>query len=200
MKKHILALFAVAVLAACGTTPATGTSAQSTQQIAAQVCPPVETALTGLQSLVGLPIETMAAINTAIPIVNGVCAAGATVDLASLQTFNQTALPALLSAVKASSMSAEQQNAIVLDITAAKLIIGAFIQAQQAPQSGTTIISPATLNIAPTTINTVLLPATIQATGVPLESLTITATALCDGGCMNSEYSAPAALPAPAAK
>lgn len=131
MKKHILALFAVIALAACGTTPTNGASTQTPQQIAAQVCPPVETALVGLQSLVGLPIETMTVINTAIPIVNGVCAAGATVDLASLQKFNQTALPALLSAVKASTLSAEQQNAIVLDITAAKLVVGAFIQAQQ---------------------------------------------------------------------
>ena len=131
MKKHILALFAVAVLAACGTTPATGTSAQSTQQIAAQVCPPVETALTGLQSLVGLPIDAMVSINTAIPFVYGVCSAGATIELSNLQAFNQTALPALMNAVKASAMSAEQQNAIVLDITAAKLVIGAFVQAQQ---------------------------------------------------------------------
>lgn len=132
MKTIITSIAAVIALSACGTQTTTGTSTvQTPQQIAAQVCPPVETALTGLQSLVGLPLDAMAAINTAIPVVNGVCAASATVNLASLQTLQQTALPAIMNAVKASSMSAEQQNAVVLDITAAKLIVTAFVQAQQ---------------------------------------------------------------------
>ena len=107
----------------------------------------------------------MGAINTAIPIVNGVCAADATVNLTNLQTLQQTALPALLSAIKASAMSAEQQNAVVVDITAAKLLIDAFIQAQQSVSPMSTLPS--------TVVNTVLLPATIQANSAPLASPTM---------------------------
>ena len=145
MKKSIkltLACMAAFALAACvtptatiapasGTGPATlPTLQQSPAQIAAQVCPPVQTALNGLNALVGLPAGAQADLKAITPIVDGVCAVGVTVNTTNLQQLAQDALPTIVSIVKASAMSAEQQNSVILDITAAQLILGAVNQAQ----------------------------------------------------------------------
>jgi hypothetical protein len=106
-------------------------AAQTPAQVAAQICPPIQTALSGLNALAGLPLGAKTDLDTITPLVAGVCAAGESVNLASLQTLRQTALPAIINAVKASGMAVEQQNSMILDITAAQLVLTAVTQAQQ---------------------------------------------------------------------
>ena len=124
------AWFAAALLAACATPTSPGvTTIQTPSEIAAQVCPPLQTALTGLNALVGLPANAKADLVIVTPLVAGVCAAGATVNAANLKTLQQSALPALMNAVQASGMEAEQQNALILDLTAAQFALSAVEQA-----------------------------------------------------------------------
>lgn len=121
-----------AALVAC-TTPVAGndTIVQPTPaQIAEQVCPPVQTALSGLNALVGLPAGEKADLDAITPVVAAVCTAGATVNVSNLQALEQTALPAIINAVKASGMEAEQQNVVIVDITAAQLVLTAVNQTQ----------------------------------------------------------------------
>ena len=107
-------------------------------QIAAQVCPPVQTALTGLNELVDLPEGAQKDLKAITPIIDGVCAAGAAVKAGNLQQLAQTALPAIIDIVKTSVLSAEQQNAIIVDVTAAQLILTAFAQTQAQAQANLT--------------------------------------------------------------
>ncbi len=129
------ALAAAVFLSACTSTGTTnGTAAPAMQtpaQVAAQICPPIQTALSGLNALAGLPLGAKADLDAVTPLVTGVCAAGETVNPASLQTLQQTALPAIINAVKASGMAVEQQNSVILDITAAQLVLTAVTQAQR---------------------------------------------------------------------
>jgi hypothetical protein len=124
-------------MAAC-TTPSNSDSttkgpavanAPTPAQIAAQVCPPVQTAMTGLNALVGLPAGAQKDLAAITPIVAGVCTVGATVNADNLQQLAQTALPAIVNVVKASALSAEEQNAVIVDVTAAQLILTAVTQA-----------------------------------------------------------------------
>jgi hypothetical protein len=129
--KTITTWFAAALLAACATPNPSGVAAaQTPAEIAAQVCPPLQTTLAGLNALVGLPIDAKVDLATVTPIVAAVCAAGTTVNFASLQTLQKSALPALVNALQASGMAVEQQNALVLDLTVAQLILTAAEQAQ----------------------------------------------------------------------
>jgi hypothetical protein len=78
-----------------------------------------------MQALVGLPLGAQADLAAAVPIVAAVCSAGATVNAASLQSLAQTALPLVLGVVKASALTAADQNNIVLAIGAAQIVIAA---------------------------------------------------------------------------
>lgn len=126
-------------LAACGTltagpgTPVGSPAGKSPAQIAAQVCPPLQATLTSLQGLILAP-SAMADIALASTAVNTVCALGSTVNLANLQTIVATALPALVTVVKASPLTVAQQNAIILDLSVAQIIIsGALAVATPVP-------------------------------------------------------------------
>jgi|GEM_PF-5641603 len=122
-------------LIACTTPDGTTKNGQTVNaptpaQIATQVCPPVQTAMSGLNALVGLPEGTQKDLATIGPIVAGVCTVGATVNTENLQQLAQTALPAIVNVVKTSALSAEEQNAIIVDVTAAQLILTAVAQTQ----------------------------------------------------------------------
>jgi hypothetical protein len=74
-------------------------------QLAAQVCPVIRADLALLQSPSGAslltPEQQAKVANTIAPASESVCAAAATVDLTSLQAFNDTAFPALIAIVGA---------------------------------------------------------------------------------------------------
>lgn len=151
-----LAISGVLLLSGCASPQPVGTSGaaakpltlpiplnQTPAQIAEQICPPLQAALTGLDMLVGLPPTVKADLDAITPIVAGVCAAGATVDVSSLQALSKTALPTLINVVKASGLAVEKQNSVILDIEAAQFVLSAIVQAkpvaaQAAPASTAT--------------------------------------------------------------
>ena len=132
MKKNLLytifaAIASIAIVAAC-TTPSG--QQETPAQIAAQVCPPTQAALTSLQALNGLPEGATKDLATVAPIVNAVCSASATVTTVNLQSLAQNALPTIITIVKASPLSSDDQNKIILDVTAAQIIVDAVMAAQ----------------------------------------------------------------------
>lgn len=137
--RNILAVAALAGLVACGSVPI-GTpvpvgspTGKTPAQIAAQVCPPVQGALLSLQGLILTPV-VMNDIGIASGVVNTVCAVGSTVNLANLQSIVATVLPALSVAIKASPLSVAQQNALILDLTVAGIVLnGALAVATPVP-------------------------------------------------------------------
>lgn len=137
--RNLLAAAICGALIGCGTltagpgTPVGSPAGKSPAQIAAQVCPPLQATLTSLQGLILAP-SAMADIALASTAVNTVCALGSTVNLANLQTIVATALPALVTVVKASPLTVAQQNAIILDLSVAQIIIsGALAVATPVP-------------------------------------------------------------------
>jgi hypothetical protein len=135
--KHVKIMSALTVallISACatpgdaGTGASTSAAAQIPAEVVAKVCPPLQTALSGLNALVGLPASARADLDAVTPIIAGVCAAGATINLANLQTLQQTALPTIANTIKASGMAAEQQNSLILDITAAQIVLSTLMQ------------------------------------------------------------------------
>jgi hypothetical protein len=122
-------LLSAASLAGCANV--SPRSVRTPAQIAAQVCPPVQATLDTLQMLPGLPVETQANLALAMPIVNGACSVGATVDLSSLQALEGTALPVLLDVVKATALSPEDQDRIL----AVQVVLSAAIAIADPGQS-----------------------------------------------------------------
>ncbi|EON10622.1 hypothetical protein [Pandoraea sp. SD6-2] len=113
-------------LAACSTT---GQSVPTPAQVAARVCPPVEVAVRSLQQVSGMGDTALRALADAQPVVNAVCAAGSTVDAVNLQTLASTGLPAIITVVKASPLSAQDQDRIVVGVTTAQILLTAAIAA-----------------------------------------------------------------------
>ncbi|MBN9116439.1 MAG: hypothetical protein J0I36_14510 [Pandoraea sp.] len=114
------------VLAACSTT---GQTVPTPAQVAARVCPPVEVALASLQQVNGMSDTALHALSNAQPVVNAVCASGSTVDAVNLQTLASAGLPAIITVAKASPLSAQDQDRIVLGVTSAQILLTAAIAA-----------------------------------------------------------------------
>ncbi|VVE69261.1 hypothetical protein PPN31119_03226 [Pandoraea pnomenusa] len=114
------------VLAACSTT---GQSVPTPAQVAARVCPPVEVAVASLQQVNGMSDTALHALSNAQPVVNAVCAAGSTVDAVNLQTLANAGLPAIITVAKASPLSAQDQDRIVLGVTTAQILLTAAVAA-----------------------------------------------------------------------
>jgi len=114
------------VLAACSST---GQTVQTPAQVAARVCPPIEIAITSLQQVNGMSDAAVHALSEAQPVVSAVCAAGATVDTGNLQMLASAGLPAIITVVKASPLSAQDQDRIILGVTTAQILLTAAIAA-----------------------------------------------------------------------
>ncbi|VVE13275.1 hypothetical protein PCA20602_02749 [Pandoraea capi] len=113
-------------LGACSTT---GQSVQTPAQVAARVCPPVQIAITSLGQINGLSDAALRALDDAQPVVSAVCAAGATADAVNLQVLATTGLPAIIAVVKASPLSAQDQDRIIIGVTTAQILLTAAIAA-----------------------------------------------------------------------
>lgn len=124
----LLAIAAVASmgLAACNAT--LPLKPETPAQIAAQVCPPLQTTMTALSALV-LDPKVTADLVIADTAVNLVCGAGAKIDLGSIQAMNASAVPVIIGAIKASPLPDGQKNMLILDVTAAQIILQGAIQA-----------------------------------------------------------------------
>jgi len=114
------------VLGACTTT---GQSVPTPAQVAARVCPPVEVAIASLQQVNGMTDTALKALADAQPIVNSVCAAGSSVDAVNLQTLASVGLPAIITVAKASPLSAQDQDRVILGVTTAQVLLTAAIAA-----------------------------------------------------------------------
>lgn len=122
MKRLILAIaVCVLTLSGCATTG----PAQTPAEVAARVCPSVQIALTSLQGLVGLNETLVADMKTAQPIVAAACT-GATVSAVDLKSLSASAIPTVITIVKASPLSADEQNQILLGLAAAQIIIASL--------------------------------------------------------------------------
>lgn len=113
-------------LAACSTT---AQSVPSPSQVAARVCPPVEVAIASLQQVSGMSNGALQSLAEAQPVVNAVCSAGSTVDAVNLQTLASAGLPAIIAVVKASPLSVQDQDRIVMGVTTAQILLAAAIAA-----------------------------------------------------------------------
>jgi len=129
--KIVIALFAI-LLAGCAGAPIQPlTPAQIVAQINTQVCPSVKLILADLQTpgLVTDP-ALLAKLPTVQNDVTAVCADGATLNAASLQTLATSALPIVLDVVKA--VPGPQQDAAIAGITAAQILLPILIAQVQA--------------------------------------------------------------------
>lgn len=113
-------------LAACSTT---AQSVPSPSQVAARVCPPVEVAIASLQQVNGMGDGALQSLAEAQPVVNAVCSAGSIVDAVNLQTLASAGLPAIIAVVKASPLSLQDQDRIVMGVTTAQILLAAAIAA-----------------------------------------------------------------------
>lgn len=128
ISRTIFAVLAMLAMTACAPMQPQG-SAQSPQQIAAQLCPSVTIALMSLQSLEGLSAGDTAALDKISNIVTPVCATvagGGLVAAMDLKTFASTYSPVLVSIVKSSSLATDQKNRILLDLAVAQIAITAL--------------------------------------------------------------------------
>jgi hypothetical protein len=143
MKKIFLVVsvcVAMFALTACVTPAETApgapvVTAQTPAQVAAKVCPQVESTLTALSDL-ALEPTVSADLSIAQKIVDTVCSATPVtpISFTSLQSMANSALPAILTTIKAAALSADKQDALVLDITAANLVINGAINTASAVQ------------------------------------------------------------------
>jgi hypothetical protein len=140
----ITSLCVAAVMVACATAP--GAAKLTPAQIAAQVCPPTQAALTSLQALTGLPAVAQTDLTKAKPMVDAVCAAGATVNIANLQTLASTGIPAIVTIVQASPLPATDKNNVILGIAATQIILDAVLAAD--PQAAAIVIGGSTASAA----------------------------------------------------
>lgn len=140
MKRFFLAAALVMSMAGC----ATQMSAQSPAQVAAQVCPVVKTTLTSLGALT-LGISAASDLGRASLVVGAVCDIGGAVTTGNLQAMAGQVFPALVGVVKSTNMSIDQQNQVILDLSAAQIILtGALALNPPLTSIGTGVAVPAT--------------------------------------------------------
>jgi len=135
MKKIMLLCAAgVAMLAGCASN---GTAPKLTPaQIAAIICPNVQTELATL-SAAGVFTGGAAATlqNQVQPDVAAVCAAGAAVTVANLQTLSSATVPVVIAAVNASSMSADDKKIAILAVGGIQTSLATALAVQAATAS-----------------------------------------------------------------
>ncbi len=120
--KHFALLAAIAVgllLSGCA-----GQATQTPAQIASQFCAPIQDAISLLSTSPLLTTTDQQKLDTDVnPLVNAVCTAGATVNVANLKALVATGFPAINGIVQASTLSDDKKSQIGTDITAAQLLI-----------------------------------------------------------------------------
>jgi hypothetical protein len=145
MKKTLsclVAVLAIAALAIIGGCKSPTGQTLTPAQVAAQVCPASEAAITTLQSMTGLPAAASNDLAKAAPIVDSVCSVAATVDSTNLQSLANTAIPAAISIIKVTNLSVDEQNKIIFDLGAAQFLINTVLAAQ----TGSVAPAPSTLH------------------------------------------------------
>jgi hypothetical protein len=109
--------------------PVPGAPKPTPQQVLAQVCRAAQITVASLSGLRGLSAEAHDDLAAALPIVDAVCAAGATVDIASLKALRDTALPALIKIVDTAPLQPGVHDQIVLGLTVGQIVLAGALQA-----------------------------------------------------------------------
>ena len=132
----VFPIVTLAVVAGCMggcATPAGNT--QTPAQIAAEWCPTITQTVTSMQALENLPqgaVDDLAKASKAAALI---CSEPSTADFTSLDSVDKTVLPALVTIVKASSLSPDDKNKVILNIDAAQIAITTY-EAIQAAHAG----------------------------------------------------------------
>jgi len=121
----LLAAGLVALVSGCASTGTVKTPAQ----IAAQVCPPTQTAIASLQAVVGLSDDAKARLADAAPVVAAVCSAGSSVTVVDLKSLGANALPAIMAVVNASPLPDQDKTKIGVNLTVAQIVLSSVLAA-----------------------------------------------------------------------
>jgi hypothetical protein len=144
MKKSLfLAALLALALGACAMTPgaAPKVSVQQQAKVIAQACPSLGQTVNELQAL-NMPASAHADLAKAKALGVKVCEAATVVagakpgtanfNLADLQAVYSQGVPDLISAIKASPLTPQQQNTAIVSVMAAQIIVQGAINATQA--------------------------------------------------------------------
>jgi hypothetical protein len=159
MKKlFIVALAAVLTLAGCGTVLQSQpqlqllTPAQLVAQVNTVICPVYGATAAAIETTPGIDPAVVEKLQGVSNSVDQVCAAGAALNAANLQTLADSSVPVILAIAQTLSPS-PQRDAAIAAISAAKILlpiliaqVKAIIAAQPIPSAGT----PSTATPAPT--------------------------------------------------
>lgn len=117
------------ILSACATAPAGEQQLPTPAQVAAQVCPSAQAVLTVLTTPSAIDETAAAKLAAAAPVVNAVCAAGASVTAVDLRTLAKDGLPAILMIVQASPLPDKDKQVAVLAIAVAQAALAPILAA-----------------------------------------------------------------------
>ena len=144
MKKSlIVAIGAALALASCATQPSVSpqVSVQQQAKVIAQACPSLGQTVTELQAL-NMPPSAQSDLAKAKALGAKVCEAATVVagakpgtanfNLADLRAVYSQGVPDLISAIKASPLTPQQQNTAIVSVMAAQIIVQGAINATQA--------------------------------------------------------------------
>lgn len=118
MKRLALIVFAALTLSACATS---GGSAPDAAAIAARICPAVQGVLYAVAASPDVTDATRARLAEAEPYITTACSGAA--SPASLQALTAQALPLVMKAVTASSLSDSEKQAAIVAVIAAQVLI-----------------------------------------------------------------------------
>lgn len=122
MRKPLIVLFSLALLAACQTT---GAPPPSPADIAARACPPLEATLVVLDASPAISDGAREEIDRAAPIVHALCAPGGVASAASLADLADKTLPVIMQAVADSALPDTEKQNILLSIALAQVALAA---------------------------------------------------------------------------
>jgi hypothetical protein len=152
-------IVAIMALAACTTNGGTTSNGSappsqqlSPQQVVAIVCPPMQTALTTLDSIYNTQAslgnasasKAAAGIAKAQPVIAEACAIGATVSTANVQAFVNTALPALAQVAGTLPLSQKQMGDVQTALLTAQVALGVYNVVQSQIAAGASANQSAT--------------------------------------------------------
>jgi len=167
IKKTLLVLATMIGLAACTTPVTINGTPQTPAQIAAIVCPIVNSDLAALQQLTDISASDKAAIQTKLqPIVTAACAATGTVNISNLQSLATTGYPVAQSLIQNSSLNAaDKSNALI-----ALNLLNGTLQAVLAADPAANVVIVPTPAATSASLATPLVPTTPGVTAAPSTS------------------------------
>jgi len=133
---------AVAIAGCVGGCSTTGGATLTPAQIAARVCPPTQTAMTSLKALNGFTETEQSDLAKLTKGVDLVCGASSSIDVTSITSIANTTLPAIIVIVNSSSLSPEDKNKAITDITVAQIVFDAVMASQAGNAPAPTVAAP----------------------------------------------------------